>query len=150
MADPRKIVNFDGIDAVYATFKIDNSTITYDSTKTDGTASVGLAVTLSADGTVALTAAGDAVIGKLISVEADNFATVQIGGICTLPGGSGATLTRGEKIMGALGAASAKGYIDSVPSAGAAYVQADQQKIARGRGVILDKSDTTAVVVQLD
>ena len=45
---PRNAVTLVGIGYEAETFLIDNSTITYDVTKTNGSASVGLAVTFSA------------------------------------------------------------------------------------------------------
>lgn len=150
MADPRLDVKFDGIKATYATFKIDNSTITYSATETNGSAQVDLAVTLSNDETVELIGDGEALLGKLIEVTKDNYCVVQIGGVMTLPGGSGATLTHGTKVVGDLGAASAEGYIRDVVSAAASYSQSEVQEIAKARGLILDASTTTAVVVYLD
>lgn len=140
MADNRNDVIFDGIDAEYATFVIDNSTITFSATAANGSASVGLAVTLSANKTVALTADGDAVIGRLVSVESDNKCTVQTGKYVKFPGGLSATLTRGTAIVGATGASSAKGYIRSAASATAA-------ELIKCRGAIVDVTDTTNVVV---
>lgn len=142
MADPRKAVSFEGIGEVIATYAIDNSTIVYDKTKANGSAQVGLAVTLSADGTVKLAEDAEAIEGKLLSVQGDNFASVQVGGFMTLPGGSGATLTRGTKIVGDLGAASAKGYIRSAASGQAA-------ELLVGRGRIVESGTATAVVVHL-
>lgn len=142
MPNPRNIVSFEGVNAEYATYKIDASSITYDATKTGGSAAIGLAVTLSADDTVALTADGNAVVGKLVLVEADGKATVQVGGYMTLPGGQGATLTRGKAIVGALGASSAKGYIREVATATAA-------ELGVCRGYIQNVADTTKVVVRL-
>lgn len=142
MADPRKAVKFEGIDPKYATFAIDNSTITYSATADDGSAQVGLAVALSAANTVKLTEDAEAVIGKLIKVEADGYATVQIAGYMTLPGGDSASLTRGKKIVGDLGAASAKGYIREVATAQAA-------ELGVARGFIQDAGTTTAVLVYL-
>ena len=149
MADPRAAVKFEEIGATYATFKIDNSTITYDATKGGGSASVGLAVALSADATVALTAADDTVLGKLIRVESDNRATVQIGGAMTLAAGASVSVTAGKKIAGALGASSARGYIKEVANAGSSPSQTEVNNILKGRGLILDASDTTAVAVWL-
>lgn len=144
MADPRAAVSFEGIDGEYATYKIDASTITYDSTKQGGSAQVGLAVTVSANaGVIKLTEDGEAVEGKLISVEADGYATVQVGGYLTLPAGNGASTTRGKKIVGALGAASAKGYIREVATATAAELG-----VCRGR--IVDAATSTAIVIDLD
>lgn len=139
-SNPRDRVRHDENDARYETFKIDNSTITYSASATGGSASVGLAVTFSADDTVALTADGNAVVGKLIQVESDNKATVQVDGFMTLPAGSGATTTRGKKIVGALGAASARGYIREVATATAA-------ELGVARGQIVNVADSTAIVV---
>lgn len=141
MADPRASAGIVGVDAVFITAKIDDSTITYDSTKEAGSAQVGLAVNFSADQTVQLAGSGEVVIGKLIKVESDNFATVQVGGGMTLPGGTSATLTVGTKIMGDLLVA-AKGYIQTV--------SADAAGALVGRGFIYDASDTDNVQIMLD
>lgn len=124
------------------TYKIDNSTITYDQDEEGGSAQVGLAVTFSADDTVALVGDGEAVVGKLLKVERDNKCSVQVGGVMTLPGGENATLTRGKKIVGDLGPSSAKGYIREVNTG-----QAAELGVARGR--IENTTDTAAVVVVL-
>jgi hypothetical protein len=144
MADPRNAVSFEGIDAAYETFKIDNSTITYDATKANGAATtmIGKAVTFSADDTVALAADGDRVVGKLVLVESDNKCNVQTRGGMDLPGGDGATLTLGKAIVGALGAAAAKGYIREVATGTAA-------ELGKSRGEIRNNDTTTAVVVKL-
>ena len=131
-----------GVVGAYRTYKIDNSTITFDRDEVGGSAQVGLAVTFSAADTVALAADGDEIVGKLILVESDDKANVQTDGTMTLPGGSGATLTLGTKIVGDLGAASAKGYIRSAASATAAELI-----VCRGR--IENAETTTAVVVTL-
>lgn len=141
MADPRKTINWDGVDGNYATFKIDNSTITYSATAANGSASAGLAVTLSTDDTVALVADGEAVIGRLENVSADNYATVKIKGAVKLPGGTGATLTLGAKIVGCLLIA-AKGYIRIAASGTAA-------EHVLSRGMIVNNDDTSNVVVIL-
>lgn len=143
MATGRDQVDYTDIDIEAITYKIDNSTITYDATHANGSAQVGLAVTLSANDTVALTQDGNAVEGKLLKVEADNFGLVQVGGFTTMPAGSGATVTRGKAIVGALGAASARGYIREVATATAA-------ELGVQRGRIVNNADTTAVVVDLD
>lgn len=142
MADPRNIVEFDGVDGRYASYKIDNSTITYDSTKENGSSQVGLAVTLSTDDTIKLAEDGNAILGRLIQVESDDKALVQYEGYMTLPGGNGASLTIGKKIVGALGAASAKGYIREVATATAA-------ELGVARGFIQNNDTTTAVLVCL-
>ena len=142
MANPRLTVGFEGLDAEYVTMEIDNSSITFDGTKVGGSAQVGLAVTFSAAGTVALVADADHVVGKLISVERDGFCTVQTRGTMTLPGGDGATLTLNLPIVGDLGPDSAKGYVRIANSAVAA-------ELAKARGEIRDATTTTAVVVSL-
>lgn len=144
MSNPRLLAGLsDGMDAHYSTYSIDNSTIVYDSTKARGAATTMLdkAVSLSAAKTVQLASDGEAVIGKLIKVEADNFATIQDRGYMEFPGGSAAALTRGKAIIGALGAASAKGYIREAASGTAA-------ELVLMRGEIIDAGTTTAVLVK--
>lgn len=150
MSDPRNTVRFDEIEVTRVTYKIDNSTITYDAAKAGGsaqsaayqTAGTGLlAVTLSADDTVALAADGDAVEGFLESVESDNKCVVITDGYVAGKGGTGATLTRGTTIVGAL-LSSAKGYIRSAASGTAA-------ELIKARGRIINNGDTTKVMVDL-
>jgi hypothetical protein len=142
MADPRLAVGFKEIGAVFASFKIDDSTITYSASYAGGSAAVGKAVKLSADDTIALATDGSAVIGKLISVESDGIATVQIAGGMTLPAGDGASLTLGKKIVGAVDGSSNPGYIREVNTSTAA-------ELGVARGFIIDNDDTTAVEVYL-
>ena len=142
MANPRDTVEYDGLFAEYATYKIDNSTITYSATAVNGSSQVGLAVTFSADNTIQLVGDGEFVLGKLISVDKQNKAVVQVGGFMELPGGSGATLTRGKAIVGDLGAASAEGYIREVNTAVAA-------ELGVARGFIQAPGTATATVVKL-
>jgi hypothetical protein len=146
LATPRNIVGFEETAGPHdLTFKIDNSTITYDATKANGAATtmIGKAVTLSADDTVALAADADAVLGKLISVEGDNKCSVRVHGYVTLPGGNGATLTRGVAIVGALNASSEKGYVRIAASGTPA-------ELVKSRGTIINNGTTTAVGVLLD
>jgi hypothetical protein len=144
MPSGRKQVDYTGIRYDALTVKIDNSTIVYDGSKANGADAtmIGKAVTWSADDTVALAADGDYVLGKLLSVTPDGFASVQKWGMATLPAGASATVTRGTKIVGALGAASAKGYIRNAASATAA-------ELVKQRGEIVNVADTTNVVVDL-
>lgn len=142
MADPRLAVGFAEIGAVFASFKIDDSTITYSATSDGGSAVVGRAVTMSAADTIKLCPDGGAVIGKLIKVEKDGIATVQIKGGMTLPGGAAASLTVGKKIVGAASAVPADGYIREVATATAA-------ELGLQRGFIVDAGTTTAVEVYL-
>ena len=143
MADPR--LSYDNIEvgAVFASYKYDNSTITYSATTSGGSSQVGLAVTLTSTQYVIETV-GDAefVLGKLIKVEADGTCVVQVGGYMALAGGDGATLTEGKAIVGDLGAAAAEGYIREVDTAAAA-------ELGVCKGWIDDPTTTTAVVVCL-
>lgn len=141
MANPRDVVDYTDIDATYETYKIDNSTITYSATQTNGSAQVGLAVMLSTDDTVALTLDAVRVAGKLIKVEADLKATVQTGGYMKLPSGAGATLTIGSGIVGDLDTA-ARGYIRVAAPATLA-------EVALQRGMIINNDDTANVVVRM-
>ena len=133
MADPRANVRFEGIGAVYATFKIDANTITYDATQSNGSAAVGFACNLSADSTVQLVSDAALVLGKVIRVGADGFATVQVAGGMTLPAGSSVTLHIQLKVVGCLGPTSAKGYIREA-------AVATLGEVAVSRGVIVDVS----------
>lgn len=142
MANPRDTVDFTGLHADHATYEIDNSTITYSDTAANGSSQVGLAVTLSGNNTIELVGDGEGVLGKLISVDKQNKGVVQTGGHMTLPGGSGATLTRMKAIVGDLGAASAEGYIREVNTAVAA-------ELGVARGFIQDTADTANVGVRL-
>jgi len=149
MPDPRRTVAFDDIGALRATYKIDNATIVYDKTKPGGSVSVGLAVVLSTDRTIALVADADPVEGKLLEVYADNMAAVQVAGYCEFPGGNAASLTIGQKFVGALGVAAAKGFIRVAAPAGGAYSQTQAADSLNGRGAIIDNDDTAKVIVRL-
>jgi hypothetical protein len=138
MADPRAAVSFEGIGYEAETFPHDD-TIVYSATEANGSAQVGLAVTLESNKTVSLVGDGELVLGKLIKVESDGLCVVQTGGTMTLPGGSGATLTAGLKIVGDLGPDSAEGYIQAVST---------QDTVSRG--MIIDSSTATAVVVRME
>lgn len=143
MADPRAANSFEigPKPGETATFVHDN-TIVYDATKTGGSTQVGLAVSVESDNVVTLVGDGENVLGKLLSVDSDGFCVVQTDGWMTLPGGSGATLTAGEKIVGDLGAAAAEGYVRAVATGTAA-------ELGHARGMIVDASTTTAVIVKL-
>lgn len=142
MANPRLKYALEGVGCTDFTLKSDGSTIVYDKTKANGSASVGLAVTLSAAFTAALAADGDAIIGRLEQVESDGTCRIRKGFV-ELPGGASASLTLGKKIVGALGAVSAKGYIREVNTATAA-------ELGKMNGQIIDASVTTAVIVKID
>lgn len=151
MANPRQVVVHDGIGFRALTFKADGSTIVYSATTKFGGSMAGLAVGLvsgTAD-TVELVADGQAVLGRLDHIEGDGFCTVQIEGQAYLPAGDSQTLTRGAKIVGALGTSSAKGYIRNAAVPGGAYAQATATDSSRGRHTVLDVADTDGISVML-
>jgi|SRR5262252_368143 len=116
-ATGRLAIGFDDQRYDAQSFWADGSTIVFSATAVDGSVAVGLAVTFAAaPDTVALCADGDPVIGKLLKVEPDGLCTVQHKGNCTLPAGNAATNTPGTRQLGALGPASAKGYIRNAAS----------------------------------
>jgi hypothetical protein len=135
-----------GYDAL--TLKVDGVTIVYDQTQPRGAPATMLdkAVTWSADDTVALAQDGDPICGKLLEVFKDGFASVQHKGFVTLPAGASATVTRGRTIVGALGAASARGYIRQTAVA-TTPTAAEVTEQARGKGRIYATTDLTNVVV---
>lgn len=141
MPDPRLTVSNEGVEPRYRTYLIDGSQITFLATAAGGSAQVGLAVNFSAANTVRLAGDGEAVIGRLIQVEANSVCRVQIGGCMTLPAGTGATLTLGKKIVGAL-LSSARGYIREVATGTAA-------ELGVARGFISNAAVTTAVELEL-
>jgi hypothetical protein len=149
MADNRTLAPFqEGIDGAFVTFDIDASTITYDKTKAGGSASVGLAVNdLAGDHTVQLVSDGEPVLGKLMKVEPDGKCSVQMEGIMALPAGASITVVAGKKVVGALGASSAKGYIRNPAAPGGTYVQATAVDNANARGMVYDASTQTACLV---
>jgi hypothetical protein len=142
MANPRAITLDEGIRTYNVSKPYDNSTITYSATEANGSASVGLAVTLTTDDEVALVADGEYVFGKLLKVEADGVCVIERGYGVVLPGGTSATLTRGKAIVGDL-LVSAEGYIREVATATAAELG------VMGGSSIIDPSTATAVVVNL-
>ncbi len=141
MPDPRNVVSLEGLRVERASYKADGVTIVYSASAKGGSAAVGKAVTLSGDSTIALAGDGDRIVGKLAAVEFDGTCAVEDDGYVSLPGGSGAVLTRGLAVVGDLGPANAKGYVRAVDSAVAA-------ELAKCGGCIVDASDTAAVVVK--
>ena len=144
MANPRMLTGpLDGVGYRAVTFKIDGSTITYDATQSLGSAVAGRAVGLVAgtQNTVELVDAGDTVLGRLDHVEPDGGCAVQIEGECKLPQGNAVDVVRGQPIMGALGASSARGYIGPV--------SADVAGATAGKHTVLDDATSTAISVYL-
>lgn len=142
MADPRLAVGVDRLHAQMLSAKYDNVCITYDEDEENGSAQVGLAVMLDADGgQISLAADGEFVLGELLAVESDGICLVQYHGFMVLPAGTQASLTRGKHIVGAVLVA-AEGYIREVATGVAA-------ELGVCRGFIYDASVTTAVEVYL-
>lgn len=142
MADPRKVINWQGVVGPDVTVWIDNSTIVYSATASGGSVAVGKAVKLTDDSTVALSTDGSMVLGELRDVKPDGSATVRIKGAVRLPGGNSATLTIGAAIVGAVNAQAAGGYIRAAASGTAA-------ELILCRGMIVTNNDTAAVDVVL-
>jgi hypothetical protein len=145
MSDSRKVFDINGLGtaraggAITAAF---DSTIVFDHTQNGNSAAFKLAVQFTGNGQVGLTTDASPVHGQLLLCENDGECTVQIWGGVLLPAGNAATVTAGSKIVGALGAASAKGYIRNVAAATLA-------EVAVARHTIMDASDPTAVQVFL-
>jgi hypothetical protein len=145
MANPRKIVApLDGVAFRALTFLADGSTIAFSETAPFGTLVAGRAVGLKSGSanTVELVAAGQDVLGRLDHVESDGVAVVQVEGECKLPQGNAVTVVVGDKITGALGPASARGYIGPIDTTSAATA-------ASSRHTVLDITTTTAISVLL-
>lgn len=145
MANPRKITGpLDGIGYRAATFLADGSTITFDATSALGSAVAGRAVGLvsGTQNAVELVVAGQDVLGRLDHVESDGSVVVQIEGECKLPQGNAVTVVRGDRITGALGAASARGFIGPADTTSAATANS-------ARHQVLDVAVTTAISVML-
>jgi hypothetical protein len=145
----RQQVDFSDQRYTAQSFWADNSTIVFDPTQPDGAPAtmIGKAVTFAASAdTVKLAADGDPIMGKLLKVEKDGLCSVQIRGNTTLPAGASATCTPGRKQVGALGAASALGYIRDAASP-ATYTQAAAAEAVRFGPFCWDNLDLNNVVV---
>lgn len=100
---------------VTTTFQGDGDTIKYDKTKDNRSDAVGKAFKLNSDGKGELVGDGDEIDGKVISVDDDHkFTAAYMFGGLRLPLGNGETVTRGDKVVGALGAGSVKGHVKAV------------------------------------
>ena len=103
---------------VTSSFTADGDTITYDKNAENRSAAVGKAFKVNADGKAELVADGDEIVGKVLAVDEDNVITgAYICGGLRLPLGNSATVARGNKLVGALGADSAKGFVKAVAAA---------------------------------
>ena len=100
---------------VTRTLQGDGSTIKYDSTKKNRSEAVGKAYKINADGKGELVVDGDAIDGKVIDVEDDHkFTAAYMFGGLNFPLGDSETVSKGDRIVGALGASSAKGHVKAL------------------------------------
>ena len=144
---------------VTTTFQGDGDTIKYDITKPNRSDAVGKAFRINpTTGEGELVDDGAEIDGKVIAVDDDHkFTGAYMFGGLTLPLGTSATVARGDKLVGALGAGSAKGYVKAAaaatrPSSDFADLSAatttaqaiiDNQK---GKGKVLEVDTTHALV----
>ena len=159
---------------VTTTFQGDGTTIKYDITKPNRSEAVGKAFKINDDGKGELVDDGDEIDGKVIAVDDDHkFTAAYMFGGLRLPLGENATVTRGDKVVGALGASNAKGHVKALPDlslpsdladVSAAATQAEHNAVRKavndlktqvaelaglkGKGTVLE-SDTTHALVAL-
>lgn len=145
MATGRNQVDYTGIGYAAIAQKIDGVTIVSDRLAVNGAAAtmIGKAVSRSTDDTVQLASDGEHIVGKLILVESDGFCTVQTEGYADFQLGASATVTKGHPIVGALGAASAKGFIRNAVAAG------DEAGLL-GAHRVVNSAATPTIIVHLD
>lgn len=140
---------------VTTTFQGDGVTIKYDITKPNRSDAVGKAFKINADGKAELVGDGEEFDGKVIDGVNDKhqFTGAYMFGGLRLPLGEGATVTRGDKLVGALGPSNAKGYVKAAPAIPAsptdeATLSAAVTATLKGNGKVL-KSDTTHALVAM-
>ena len=156
---------------ITTTFQGDGTTIQYDATKPNRSDAVGKAFKINADGIGELVEDGDAIDGKVMSVDDDHkFTAAYMFGGLVLPLGANATVARGDKVVGALGPGKAKGHVRAVtaPTALAALAEVDLDTDAeqvtvhnaertqitnivnalKGKGSVLE-SDTTHALIAM-
>ena len=139
---------------VTTTFQGDGDTIKYDITKPNRSDAVGKAFKLNAKGIGELVGDDEEIDGKVIAVDDDDkFTAAYMFGGLRLPLGASATVTRGDKVVGALGAGSAKGHIKGAPAINAgetttATLAAAVVAAQKGTGKVLE-SDTTHALVAM-
>ena len=98
------------------TFKGDGVTIKYDVTKLNRSDAVGKAYRMNADGKAELVGDGEEFDGKVTHVDDNhNITAAYLFAGLRLPIGDGEAVSKGDKLVGALGPDSAKGYVKSVP-----------------------------------
>ena len=101
---------------VTTTLKGDGTTIKYDVTKPNRSDAVGKAYRMNADGKAELVDDGAEFDGKVTHVDdKHNITAAYMFGGLRLPLGESATVAKGDRLVGALGPDSAKGYVKAVP-----------------------------------
>ena len=129
-----------------STFQGDGTTIKYDATKPNRSDAVGKAYKRNSDGTHSLVEDGDEVAGIVCEVGINNNFTgaYLFGGLLFLIGHN-QTVARGDKIVGALGPSSAKGYIKT-----ATLVQSTDDTIAKVRTALIEERKGRGTVLEFD
>ena len=134
------------IPGVIVTMKANQTSLKYDSTEANGHALAdgNVALMISANDEVAPTLDGSQVIGKLIQVSKDGYASVMVSGAnLGFVQGAASGCVIGNPIVGAVGdtrGGSAGGYVRTGTSADTSTGREDQ---LRGRGVVTDVPATT-------
>ena len=134
--------NLDSVAEVFATFKVKQTAGSDDLTDAD----IGKAVTITADHEVGPGGDGDVLLGKLIDLtlqdsdDGNRLATVQIGGICTLP------ITTTYPVVGNRVLCGANGTVKQAPALGGD----DPAGGNVARGTVLAVSGTTECTLLLN
>ena len=112
---------------VTTSYKHDQSTITYDITKSNRSDAVGKVFKLNADGRAELPGDGEEFDGVITSVDKTHITAAYMFGGLRVPIADGETVVRGNKLVAGVGANSEKGYVKAVdiPADLAALVAAD-------------------------
>ena len=142
---------------VTTTFDGDGVTIQYDKSKKNRSDAVGKAFRIRADGKAELVPDGEEIDGKVIGGMNDKhqFTGAYMSGGLLFPLGDGATVARGNKLVGAANAAGDGGYVKAAPEiaraadgANAAAVLTAVQNVAdnaKGKGNVLESDSTHAL-----
>lgn len=113
--------------------------LAYDKDEPYGNANAGkdLAVALNSSSKLKLATTDDVIIGKLEEVHADGRAAVSVKGVMIFKQGTASGCVVGRGVVGAQGASSADGHVDSPGEVAATYGQEVADDIARQRGTVL-------------
>lgn len=136
---------------VTSSFTADGDTITYDKNAENRSTAVGKAFKINAAGKAELVADGDEIVGKVLAVDDDNVMTgAYICGGLRLPIGDSHTVGRGGRIVGALGADDAKGYVKTEPVVPAATPETELATDATTTYETDTLADLNAAAVAID